>query len=201
MKIVCDFLPREYKAVRRNLKLVFAAIVTWALTVLIIAYKGWSYSGQLKQVTTKLANQETTISLLEGQINAVKYPQDKIKELIEKFRFIQQAMGSVDYPFLEFFQALERAVPVNEDSGLRRIAIKQLKRATGATWQLSGVATHWDDILRFEDNLNESIFEKPVDGSSTQRIKKKNFRAIRVFKVDTTDRQVTFEMEFEFNQS
>ncbi len=198
MKICCDFLPNEYKAVQRNLKLVFAALIVWALTILVLSYKAYDYSGQLKEVSAQVASQETAIQILEGQINAVKYPQDTIRELISKYRFIKQAMGSDDYPYLEFFQALEKAVPINQDSGNRKIAVVQLKQASGATWNLQGVATHWDDILKFEDNLNESAFDKPVDGSSDKRVRKENFSGVRVFKVEQGAEKVTFEMEFQF---
>jgi len=207
MKINCDFLPGEYKAVRRNLKLMFAAIAVWVLTALLLSYKAYSYRAQLKEVDAQVASQETNISLLEGQINAVKYPQDKIKTLIEKFRFIQQAMGSEDYPYLEFFQALEEAVPVSEDSGLRRIAITGLKQSAGAKWELKGAAVHWDDILKFEDRLNESTFDRPIESAdgAIRHVKKKNFRAVRVFTVDTGSGKgsgvVTFQMEFEFDPS
>ena len=196
MKICCDFLPAEYKAVQRNLKLVFAAIIVWALTVLVLSYKAYDYRGQLKEVNAQVASQETAIQLLEGQINAVKYPQDTIRELISKYRFIKQAMGSDDYPFLEFFQALEESVPVNEDTGLRRVAVKELKQI-GDKWSLQGVARHWDDILKFEDNLNESSFDKFVGGTSQTR-HKQNFSGVRVFKVETKQDRVSFEMEFQF---
>ena len=197
MKICCDFLPAEYKAVQRNLKLVFAAIIVWALTVLVLSYKAYDYRGQLKEINAQVASQESAIQLLEGQINAVKYPQDTIRELISKYRFIKQAMGSDDYPYLEFFQALEEAVPINEDTGLRRVGIVELKQSAGANWSLQGVARHWDDILKFEDNLNESAFDKFV-GGTTQTTHKQNFAGVRVFKVETKKDKVTFEMEFQF---
>ena len=197
MKVCCDFLPGEHKAVRRNLKLVFATVIAWILTVMILVYKEYDYRGRLKEIGAQVTNQEATIEVLEGQINAVRYPQDTIKELIQKFRFIQQAMGSDDYPFLEFFQALETSVPVNRDTGFRRIAVTELKKGSGATWSLQGTATHWDDILTFQDNLSESTFNKPIDGTDKRR-KKKNFRSVRVFKVENKDNGVTFQMEFEF---
>ncbi len=201
MKIACDFLPKEYKAVRRNLKLLFIAIGAWVLTGVILSYTAYSYRGQLKEVDAQVSSQETTISLLEGQVNAVKYPQGKIRTLIQKFRFIQQAMGSADFAYLEFYQALERTIPLNEDTGRRLVSIGKLKQMAGNTWQLAGAATHWDDILKLEDNLNESIFERPVeDGSGgIKKIKKKNFRGVRVFRVDAGGKEgVTFELEFEF---
>lgn len=202
MKICCDFLPNEYKAVRRNLKLIVVAGVSLVLTGLIISYTMWSYGREKTEVDGQVRTQESAISVLEGQINALNYDQEKIGLLIQRFRFIQQAMGSEDYPYLEFFQALEEAVPVNEDSGLRRVAIKSLKMGAGNTWQIQGEANHWDDILAFENGLNSSIFERPVEQNdgSIRRIKKKNFNQVRVFKVDTatTGNGVTFDLQFDF---
>jgi hypothetical protein len=202
MKIACDFLPKEYKAVRVNPRLYLVAAVTWGLTGVLCAYTGLSYKAKVKSSQESVTSQETTISLLESQINSQNYDQGKIRGLIQKYRFIQQAMGSADFPYLEFLQALEDSMPMAEDSDRRRIGVKQLKCTAGTTWSLSGVAQHWDDVLAFEDRLNQSTFERPElgpDGQVVKGPKKKNFRSVRVFRVDTTDKGVEFELSFEFN--
>lgn len=202
MKIACDFLPKEYKAVRVNPKLYLVAAVTWGLSAVLCSYTGISYKAKVKSSTEAVTGQETTISLLESQINSANYDQAKIRGLIQKYRFIQQAMGSVDFPYLEFLQALEESIPTAEDSDRRRIGVKALKCTAGSTWSLSGVAQHWDDVLAFEDKLNSSTFERPEVGSDGQVVKgpkKKNFRSVRVFRVDTTPKGVDFELQFEFN--
>ena len=200
MKIACDFLPQQYKAVRINFKLLFLAGVLWGLTFLVCSYTVVSHGKEIKEVEDQITSHNTTISLIESQMNAELVDQRKVTALIQKFRFIQQAMGSTDYPFLEFFQALEKSVPVSDETGRRRVAITKLNKNAGNVWQLSGTAYHWEDILAFEDRLNASFFEKIMDQAdgSEHRVKKKNFRSVRVFSVDTSNEQVTFDMQFEF---
>jgi Tfp pilus assembly protein PilN len=202
MKITCDFLPKEYKSIRVNPKLYLVAAVVWGLTGVLCAWTWMSYQKSLKTSQEQVTSQETTISLLESQINSLNYDQTKIRGLIQKYRFIQQAMGSTDFPFLEFMQALEESIPTAEDSERRRVAVKTLKNTGGSAWTLLGVAQHWDDVLAFEDKLNQSTFERPElgpDGTVVKGPKKKNFRSVRVFRVDTTDKGVEFELSFEFN--
>lgn len=109
-----------------------------------------------------MQSKESTIHLLQNEIDKVKYPQREIRELIQKFRFIKQALGSDDFPYLRYFEALEDAVPLNPDDGTRRVAVVNLRQGAGAKWNLSGVAKHWNAILEFETNMNSSTSKLKV---------------------------------------
>ena len=201
MKVCCDFLPDEYKSVRRNTKLLVVVGAVWIISVIIFGFTAMSYSKKLAAAKKKVNSGETTIHLLQNEIDKVKYPQREIRDLIQKFRFIKQALGSDDFPYLRYFNALEGAVPRNPDTGDRRVAIANLKQGTGAKWSLSGVAKHWDDILEFETNMNSStsVLKVAVGGKEVDK-KVTNFRAVRVFQVDQSELGASkFEMEFEFD--
>jgi Tfp pilus assembly protein PilN len=160
-----------------------------------------SYGKKLASARAKVQSGETTVQLLQNEIDKVKYPQREIRELIQKYRFIKQALGSDDFPFLRYFEALEKAVPRNPDNGDRQVAISTLKQGVGAKWSLQGVARHWDDILKFESNMNNSVSVLKV-ASGGQEVNKSvtNFRGVRIFQVDQSEAGAAkFDMEFEFD--
>jgi len=201
MKVCCDFLPNQYKSVRRNTKLIVVVGATWLISIVICAFTAMNYGRKLNAARKKVQSAETTIHLLQNEIDKVKYPQREIRELISKFRFIKQALGSDDFPFLRFFEAMEGAIPTNPDTGDRRVAIADLKKGSGAKWNLSGVARHWDDILLFESKMNNStsLLRIAVDGKEVEKTVI-NFRGVQIFHVDqAVQGKAKFEMEFEFD--
>lgn len=201
MKVCCDFLPNEFKSVRRNTKLIIVVAAVWIISIIICSFTAMSYGKKLTSAKKKVQSGETTVQLLQNEIDKVKYPQREIRELIQKYRFIKQALGSDDFPFLRYFDALENAIPRNPDTRDRQVAIASLKQGAGSKWSLQGVARHWDDILKFESNMNNSISVLKV-ASGGQEVEKKvtNFRGVRIFQVDqSVVGAATFDMEFEFD--
>lgn len=193
MKVVTDFLPNEYKA------FVFDLRAAGVLALFVVVSLGASsvYHFNFKDVTKGLENEirkrSQDIATLENRINSKSYNQGEIKTLIGKFEFIKEAVGKTDFPFLRFYHSFEKSIPIDEATGSRRIAVRELTRTRSGVYRISGVARHWDDLLRFEENLNSSTFHDP---ESQQDLK--NFAGVKMGSWTSTDEGIEFSAEFQF---
>lgn len=190
MKVCCDFLPNEYKSfILDTRSLILLGIIVGASLLVSVVTVG-SYSSKIKRLEKDNNNLNATKGRLAQDAKVKNYPQSRIRALINKFRFIRQALGKEDFPYLRFYQSLEEAIPTGEDDGSRRIGVTGLKPGAANRWSLSGLAKHWEDVLKFEDTMNASTW----DG-------KKNFKDVQVFNitVDNTG-AYTFDMQFSFVQ-
>ncbi len=196
MKVNCDFLPQKYKAYIINYKLLFVDLVLLVLLILAGVGTGMSFSSRIAREEKILKAKNAELSRQRNILNSISYDQERIRRLIVQFRFIQQAMGQSDFPYLDFYLALEHAIPVSDETGRKRVAITSLTPVRGLRrWKLSGVAYHWDDVLKFEANLNAS---KSLRKDSPEGPKKKDFSSINVQKIEYEGDKVNFEMEFEY---
>lgn len=165
MKVNCDFLPQEYKSFVLNVK-ALGFLVVFALASSAIAYLNHSdYADKLKGHEGQIRQAEEEIAILQNKIASKTFNQGEIRELIDKFNFIREAVGARDFPYLRFYHSLEKAIPVGEVDGSRRVAIKNLSEGRGNKYKMQGLARHWEDLLRFERNLNTSTFHDPVTNS------------------------------------
>jgi hypothetical protein len=193
LKVTTDFLPAEYKSFVFDGRM---AGVLLAFAVLSGAVCGtWSvhYKDVLKGLEKEIGKREEEIAALENRINSKSYNQAEIQELIDKFNFIREAVGARDFPYLRFYHAFEQTIPIDEATGARRIAISELTKSRGGRYKVHGLAKHWDDLLRFEQNLNASSYRESESGGEMR-----NFAEVRMGAWESTDKGVDFTAEFVF---
>lgn len=192
MKVVTDFLPTEYKSFVLNVRALGVLVVFALGTAAVCFLNHKDFKDQLVGLEGQIKRENEEIGILVNKINSKSYNQQEIRELIDKFNFIKEAVGARDFPWLRFYHSLERTIPIDETDGTRRVAIKVLSGGRGNQWRLQGIAKHWDDLLRFEKNLNESTFVDPDRGEV------KNFGGVKMGGWVKTDAGVDFSADFEF---
>ncbi len=193
MKVTVDFLPKEYKSFvldTRALTLLVAMILATGASAFLT---NKDYTDKLKGLETQVKRQQEEINVINNKIASKSYNQEEIRELIDKFNFIREAVGARDFPYLRFFHSFERAIPVDENDGKRRIAVKSMTEGRGNEYKVVGLARHWDDLLRFEEALNRSTFRDPLLGNEA-----KNFAGVRMGGWNRTEDGITFTVEFTF---
>lgn len=193
MKVTTDFLPPEYKSFVFDVRMAGVMLV---FAVLSGAFCGmWSvhFKDVIKGLEKEIGKREEEISSLENRINSKSYNQAEIQELIDKFNFIKDAVGARDFPYLRFYHSFEQTIPIDEATGARRIAIAELTKTRGGKYKVHGLARHWDDLLRFEQNLNASVF---TDSESNRE--RPNFAGVKMGAWESTDKGVDFTAEFVF---
>lgn len=193
MKVTTDFLPTQYKSFILDTKSLGLMVV---IGIGSVAFCGFQYQ-KVKDESAGLDEQkaavERRISQKEASIAKKSYDQETIKRLIDKFKFIQTAVGQRDFPYLRFYHHLELAIPIDESTNQRRLAIKQMD-GNGGQFKIRGLALHWDDLLRFERNLLDSSFNDPI-----QNRNKKNFTSFTMGGWKKTEEGIEFDAEFTFN--
>lgn len=190
MKVSCDFLPNEYKSFILDTRALILLGIIVAASLLVSVVTAGTYSSKIKRLEGDNNSLNAKKGRLAQEAKVKNYPQDRIRALINKFRFIRQALGKEDFPYLRFYQSLEDAIPKGEDDGTRRIGVTGLKGGAGGRWSLAGTARHWEDVLKFEDLMNSSTWEN-----------KKNFADVQVFNITVDkDGTYTFDMQFRFVQ-
>lgn len=193
MKVTTDFLPPEYKSFVFNTKAAVALVGFALLSAGVCGMYHLHFKDVAKGLNQEISKRSEDIRLLENRINSKSYNQAEIQTLIGKFNFIKDAVGARDFPYLRFYHSLEQTIPIDESTGARRMAILELTKSRAGKYKLHGLARHWDDLLRFEENLNASVFPDPESGRDL-----KNFRDVRMGAWDSTADGIDFTCEFSF---
>lgn len=193
MKVTTDFLPPEYKSFVFDSKMAVGLALLAVVSAAVCGMYHVRNRDVAKGLKSEIVKRSDEIQVLEQKINTKSYNQSEIQELIDKFNFIRDAVGARDFPYLRFHHALEGTIPIDDGSGARRVAIQELTKARSGKYKVHGLARHWDDLLRFERNLNESVFTDPA----TKR-ELKNFGQVRMGAWETTQDGIDFTAEFVF---
>lgn len=193
MKVVCDFLPQEYKSFVLDVRALGVLVALTLGTAAFAALTHFDYDDKVKGLNQQIRKESDEISNLDNKINSKSYNQSEIQELIDKFNFIKEAVGARDFPYLRFYHALERAIPIGEEDGSRRVALKAMTEGRDSRYQVQGLARHWDDLIRFEQNLNNSKYEDKQQG---QQIK--NFSDVKMGGWTRSNEGISFTCEFTF---
>ena len=106
MKVNCNFLPKEYSAFLLDTRSLVLSILIWLLSVGVWFNAIKKENEGVKEATKSVTKWRANKQAIERDITAQNYPQDRIRRLIEKFKFIQKSMGQVPRPFLRFYQSL-----------------------------------------------------------------------------------------------
>ena len=185
-RINCNFLPLENRAFILERKVLAGSIICWGIS---LAVWGSVFAGQTREaykLQTKIKEQEREKAAVQADRAATQYPQDQIQALIDKFSFIQKAMGANDFPWLRFYQSIEDAMLGGE--GGRKVSIISLKRCGDHCWTLEGEAEDWKDATRFEEQLNASTYNG-----------KKNFSDVRLLNYRQAEKGYRFTLQLNFN--
>lgn len=193
MKVTTDFLPSEYKSFVFDIRMATVLVALALLSGAVCAMYHVHYQDVAKKLQKEINKQSEDIRILENRINSKSYNQGEIQELISKFNFIKDAVGARDFPYLRFYHSLEKTIPIDEGSGARRLAILELTRSRSGKYKLHGLSRHWDDLLRFEQNLVESRY---LDSESGRELV--NFRDVHMGAWETTPDGIDFTCEFVF---
>ena len=193
MKVVIDFLPSEYKSFVLDVRALGVLVVFALATVAVCFLNHKDYEDRIKGLDTQITREQGEIGSLEQKIRKKSYNQEEIQMLIDKFNFIREAVGARDHPFLRFYHCFEKAIPIGEEDGKRRVAIKSLSEGRAGRYRVHGLARHWDDLLAFEDNLNSSTFFDPQ-----RQVEVTNFSAVKMGSWTQTEAGIDFTAEFTF---
>lgn len=193
MKVVCDFLPQEYKSFVLDVRALGVLVALTLGTAAVCLLTHYDYDDQVRGLNQQMGKERDEIVSLDNKINSKSFNQSEIQELIDKFNFIKEAVGARDFPWLRFYHSFERAIPIGEEDQQRRVAVKAMTEGRDGRWQVQGVARHWDDLIRFEQNLNASTFTDPQQEQAL-----KNFVDVRMGGWTRTNDGVSFTAEFTF---
>lgn len=192
MRVNCNFLPLEYRAFVLDRKVLVVAGLVWVVSVGMWLSVFANQTREASGVSTKIKEKERERQAVIADRAATQYPQDQIQRLIDKFGFIQKAMGVNDFPWLRFYQALEDAI--SGGAGGRKCSLVSLKRCGDRCWKLEGEAEHWTDATAFEEAMIASTYGT-----------KKNFSNVRLLNYRSVEgkdsRGYKFTMEFDFNDT
>lgn len=188
MRVNCNFLPLEQRAFILDRKVMAVAVLFWVLSAGMWVTVFANQTAEALKLTSKIKDQERERNAVIADRSATQYPQDQIQRLIDKFSFIQTAMGVNDFPYLRFYQSLEDAIS-GGPSG-RKVAIVSLKRCGDKCWTLEGEAEHWSDATQFEEQMIASAYGT-----------KKNFSDVRLLNYRSIDKDkgYRFVVQFTFN--
>lgn len=167
-----NFLPKEYHAFLLDRRTLYISVAVWILSVMIWSVKIRSEWKKVDQATQKVRQAESLKQAEEAALAQKIYPKERIQSLIDRFQFIQEAMGQVPRPYLRFYQSLEDAIPIS-GSGGRGVYIVRLNNKGGPAYEVEGEARTWEDALQFENNLKQSIYQK-------EEFKNPNFQNVKL---------------------
>lgn len=187
-RVNCNFLPLEHRAFISEKTVLAASLACW-----LISFGIWTsvFAGQTREagkLAIKIKEQERERDAVLADRAATQYPQDQIKALMDKFQFIQKAMGANDFPWLRFYQSLEDAMVGGE--GGRKVSIISLKRCGDRCWTLEGESEDWKDATRFEEQLIASSY-----------LSKKNFSEVRLLKYWQVEKGYRCTLQLNFNDT
>lgn len=171
MKVNMNFLPKEHHAFLLDRRTMYISIAVWVLSMMIWTFK---IRMEWKEVLESTQKVRQAASLMQAEEAALKnkiYPKERIQSLIDRFQFIQEAMGQIPRPYLRFYQSLEDAIPTG--SGGRGVYIVRLNPKGGTAYELEGEARTWEDALQFESNLKGSQYQK-------EEFKSQNFQNVKL---------------------
>lgn len=186
-RVNCNFLPLEQRAFILEKKVLLASILCWVVSFGIFASVFAGQKAEAGKLTVKIKEQEREKGAVLADRAATQYPQDQIQALMDKFQFIQKAMGANDFPWLRFYQSIEDAMVGGE--GGRKVSIISLKRCGDKCWTLEGESDDWKDATRFEEQLIASTYGT-----------KKNFGDVRLLNYRQADKGYRFTIQFNFNE-
>ena len=187
-RVNCNFLPLEQRAFILERKVLGVGVLCWLIS---FAIWGSVWAGQSKEaakLTLKIKEQEREKGAVIADRAATQYPQDQIQRLIDKFSFIQKAMGANDFPWLRFYQSIEDAMSSGEQG--RKLSVISLKRCGEKCWTLEGESEDWKDATRLEEQLIASTYGT-----------KKNFSDVRLLSYRSAEKGYRFTMQFNFNDT
>jgi hypothetical protein len=191
MRASCNFLPPEHRAFLLDRRIL-------AVSGLLFAVSFCAWGSVIATRTRGLTELRAAISGLEREQAAVaeqraglKYPEQKIQHLVEQFKFVQKAAGGEDFPWLRFYQAIEAAVPTDDEGG-RLVYIAHLDRLNSKSWIMEGHAKDWKHATAFEEKLSASS----SGGASPRR----QFASVHLVNSRTapTARGYHFQLQFDF---
>jgi hypothetical protein len=189
MRASCNFLPPEHRAF-----LLDRRILTVSGLLFAISFCAWgsviaARTRGLAQLRATISGLEREQTIVQNQQAKLKYPQEKIQHLIDQFNFIQKAAGGDDFPWLRFYQAIEAAVPTDEE-GRRLIYIEHMERLNAKSWLIKAQAADLKDATRFEEQLSAS--ESPPSHHQFVSVHLVSSRMAH------TERRGHFQLQFDF---
>jgi hypothetical protein len=153
MKFRFDLLPEEYKSLPRDTLGIALAVLTIIASISAVGTMYIKNKSELLAIQAQVDSQEKQLRDLVDKTSKLQPPVNEINALKNSINFINQNLDTPGSSWVDFFAALESAVP--DRVVINDISPKTFNKMTG-NFTIVGEASTIFDALEFAKRLNST---------------------------------------------